>query len=240
MRGWLTTLTLLGTLWARPVAAECISNIVHVYPEAGTILPANGHILVVAGMGADESLRRAPRGAYALWDLISEDLVPLRTDKPLVSRESYAARVLRPVRQLKAGQNYALVRTDAAQAANVLDLGSHNWNVGPADTSAPLWEQKPQQERYEYQQYGCGPSSQHHITVSAQGAGYYHAVVQGAGMTQTFLVAPPSSGRTLPIGHGMCGGAFSILRNKTYRLRIAPVDFAGNRGPTGTLKLSPH
>lgn len=228
------------------VSAKCFEGGDHVYPQPSRLmpLPVNGRIVLTRSwlLRVDS----AKTNLEALELRSETDRVPLRVVETNrgVGEVQF---VLSPVRRLRAETQYALWKRakDGSEGPALGARGGFEWTTGPGpDNVKPRWRSRPTVGARRYTKYGCGPEILVEVKVAVRDVssdlpslvGEDAAVLVRAelhpsdGGSPLRYLLDPSRG-VIEIGHGMCGGAFSLEPNQPYSVTLTAVDAAGNETP---------
>lgn len=219
-------------LLALPSPAKCMSSSWEVWPSVETKLPLNPRI-VIEGFGtAQPDVEKLASYGPAL--VAANHRVALEVKQTNVGEMKISQAVLAPVEALKPGLHYRLTwkKTPPGFAEPA------NWDVMTTrDDATPTWKSWPLANTGERAEFGCGPSESVSVKVDVTDAAptLIRARVSHARKTVEYLLRWSAS-EPLPIGHGMCSGAFQ-LTNDTWSLELSAVDVAGNEtaAPGGVL-----
>jgi len=229
-------LCLLAVLLPRIVLADCMSELLTVWPSLDNPLPANGQVVLQGYGDFREAVatvsERSPR-------LVSEkDEVPLRVVAVYRGEFRLSQAVLQPARPLQPGQRYALRLTQSeSAAAPVLPIEEGvkekpiAWTVAEADTKPPRWREVPRKMGEKAERWGCGPVIFVDVSASVDEDGPEVQVLAevrraDSGKPVRFRLTP--SKEKVAVGHSMCSGAFRLEEGVRYTVRLVAVDMAGN------------
>lgn len=94
--------------------------------------------------------------------------------------------------------------------------------VGATSSAAPTWNGAPSVESQKQVEYGCGPDKEVNVKVGAIVPLTFVELTDNKTNTRMTGYVPVRNG-TITIGHGMCGGPFSLAKNRSYIASITLV-----------------
>ncbi|MBL8924598.1 MAG: hypothetical protein JNJ54_37455 [Myxococcaceae bacterium] len=206
---------------AGPAAADCRSSWVKTFPGPEVTLPTQGRVLLTLGGSLEKvdvaatvrfvsEQRRERVAVVSSFSGFNQRLVVLSPEKPL------------------APGTWDLV---LLQAPRGLEPKLGRWTVADAsDTTAPSLTATPRAGPTSWKAYGCGPASLVPIEgVATNEVALLEVLLTRPGAPPATAVLAPHDG-ALELGHGMCGGQFSLAPGTKATVVLTPIDLAGNRG----------
>jgi hypothetical protein len=231
----LVVCALLAAVWTMPAQAKCAYQGVWLWPGADVLLPPNGIILLTGHQSDQAQLEKIADLKPAL---VSEsgDRVALEVVEVRSGAANQSQVMLRPERLLSPSEHYSITFKEPPPA-HWSDLSDTKWAVsGTPDTTPPVWTASPVADGGEVVEYGCGPGVNAHVKLQVSDSDAARpflmdvTLTNEAGATERMWVKLPAQADTLSLGHGMCGGEFSMSAAQ-YQATFAAVDLAGNVSP---------
>ncbi len=228
-------LVVVAAFWTAPAQAKCAYQGVWAWPAADVSLPPNG-IILLTGHQSDQG--QVEKIADLKPALVSEsgDVVALVVVEVRSGAANQSQVMLRPERPLSPSARYSIIFGEVPPS-HWDDLKNIQWAVaGTPDTTPPVWAASPVAAGGEVVEYGCGPGVNAHVKVQVSDNEATRPLLMDvtltdeAGATERMWVKLPAQADTLSLGHGMCGGEFSMSEAK-YEATFAAVDLAGNASP---------
>ncbi len=146
--------------------------------------------------------------------------------------------LLRPKTMLVPGLTYRLVVENLSEGKNIsrYDYKSNKnlpikWMVsGAPDTTLPQWAADPTEIGKHYDMFGCGPELgvEFKIKTHESLSMLVKVELKGVGTANWRTYYLPVSDGKIDIGHGMCGGEFTLREAKEFDVKLTLVDGAGN------------
>lgn len=212
--------------WAAPAAqAKCRGPWVSIAPAFDVRLPTNAQIVVTLGGESaklDEQLSATLVGG--------DDRVPAKT---VATFDGMGQRefVLQASRLLRSGRRYELVLDSASKdlAETLKSAAKGSWDIAAAEAhQRPTLGGVARIEVAPWKVFGCGPAIDVRLSgLVADTYVQFEVTLRAAGWTMTYRVTPTEG--AVQIGHGMCGGSFTLDPDTTYEGQVVAVDLAGNR-----------
>ena len=149
--------------------------------------------------------------------------------------------LLRPKTMLVPGHTYRLVVENLSEGKNIsrYDYKTNEyvpieWMVsGAPDTTLPQWAAEPIEIGKHYIMFGCGPALgvEFKIKTNESLPMMVKVELMGIGTDKWHTYYLPVSDGKIDIGHGMCGGEFTLREAKEFEVKFTLVDGAGNSSP---------
>lgn len=218
------------------VHADCVGNLLTVFPEGNTI--KQNSIIMLEGYGTSQSVIKDLDKKYPVYLSAGKSKVGLMVKEICVGQFDVSQAILVPKSKLIPGVEYTLVIDNLPENEF---LNRFNVKTGKnekikykvtadTDTDKPVLYQAIKELKKDYAMYGCGPARQvvFNMPVKDKSEVLIKTTILNVKTSQstTYYLTPEEN--KIKVGHGMCGGAFTFDNGKYYRASFAFMDASGN------------
>lgn len=248
MKKILPLLLAVWALWPTRADARCMSADLRIYPKTGaTGVPLNPQILVIPyGYKDLEKVGQLLDGAYFV---AGRHKVALSVERLPQSAKAFknAYYLLKPQQTLRPRTRYRLKLAVKRPETHPLTVHYDKLKAYRFRTVEAVDQRAPSQLKlvsrgYSYRRLGCGPAEEILLKISGLADDQtptrqlrfvlqVEEKMKGQPARSFELMVPTWVQGQLSLGHGMCSGNYQLVKGASYTIRVAAVDWAGNRGP---------
>ena len=219
-------------LASAPAFAKCSSSGIYFWPSGTTV--QENTIFSIEGYMNSQSLITKLGKNYDVYLKSATDKIALHVQEICAGQLSITQAILKPERNLIAGQEYTIVISNKdLREQETEDIASYtkSWTVAEGkDDILPAWKSKPVFKKNDFEMYGCGPAASSIFSFSASESSAFlvRTTVKNVetGTESVYYLNPYEN--QISIGHGMCSGAFVIEGGGKYEVEFSLLDASGN------------
>ena len=218
--------------------ADCAGSGIYLYPENQALY--QNSLILIEGYAADQELIQNLNEKCIAKLVSKNDEVILKAVKSYKGMMWLTMAALKPERNLKAGETYEFVLTNAD--------GSHDLSpsyydsrkskyvtyqfkvLEGEDKSSPKWLTAPTYKESKFTGFGCGPAKYGIFNAEISDDSYVmvETELRAAGQTTSNTYLIPIQESLIKVGHGMCSGGFTFDDTGKYEVRFRLNDICGN------------